>query len=70
MEKRSKESAHKVVKTSLQTKEEIRVCRLCDISNRAVGQNQVKADNGVDSETVLVGLVGVPYYDPLVCQYA
>ena len=70
MKLNGEESAHKVVETSLQTKEEVRVCRLRDISNRAVGQNQVKADNGVDSGAVLVGLVGVPCDDPLVCRYA
>ena len=36
------------------------MCRLGDVGNCAVGQNQVEADNGVDGETVLIGLVRVP----------
>jgi len=47
---------HEVVKPSLQTPEDIRVRRLRDIGNRAVGQNQVEADDGVDGKTILVGL--------------
>ena len=30
-------------------------------NNRAVRQNQVVANNGVDSKTMLISLVGVPY---------
>ena len=37
------------------------MCRLGDMSNRAVGQNQVVADDCVNARTMLVGLVGVPY---------
>ena len=53
---------HEVVESSLQAKEEVRVSRLGHVSDRAVGQNQVEAYNGVDRETVLIGLVRVPYW--------
>ena len=56
---RLEKPAHEVVEASLQTEEEIGICRLGDIPNRAVGQNQVVADNGIDDETVLVSLVGI-----------
>ena len=58
---RSEKPTHEVVKTSFQTKEEVGVRRLGDISNRAVGKNQIEADNGVDGETMLISLVGVSY---------
>ena len=58
---RSEKVTHEIIKTSLQTPEEIRVRRLGDIGNRAVGQNQVEADDGVDAKTMLISLVGVPY---------
>ena len=61
MAMRSRKVTHEVVKTSLQTPEQVRVRRLGDISNRAVGQNQVVADDGVEGKTVLISLVGVPY---------
>ena len=48
---------YKVVESSLQAKEEGRICRLGHVGNRAVWQNQIEADNGVDGETVLIGLV-------------
>ena len=52
---------HEVIKASLQTPEKVRVLRLGDTGNRAVGQNQVVANDGVDGKTVLVSLEGVPY---------
>ena len=52
---------HKIVKTSLQTPEQVRVRRLVDISSRAIGQNQVVADDGIEAKTILIRLVGVPY---------
>ena len=58
---RSERPTHEVVKTSLQTKEEVGVGRLADISNRAVGKNQVEADDGVDGKPILTSLVAVPY---------
>ena len=58
---RSGEVTHEVVKTSLQTPEQVRVHRFGDMSNCAVGQNQVVADNGVDGRTILISLEGVPY---------
>jgi len=57
---RSGKRTHEVVEASLQTPEEVGVRRLGDISNRAVGQNQVEADDGVEAQTILVGLVRVP----------
>ena len=54
--------AHKVVVSSLQPKEEVGVSRLGHIGDRAVGQNQVEADNGVDRKTVLIALIGVAYW--------
>ena len=57
---RSGKRTHEVVEASLQTPEEVGVRRLGDISNRAVGQNQVVADDGVEAQTILVGLVRVP----------
>ena len=35
--------------------------RLGYITDCAVGQNQIEADDGVDGKTILIGLVGVPY---------
>ena len=61
MTMRSGKVTHEVVKTTLQTPEQVRVRRLCDISNRAVGQNQVEPNDGVEGETILISLVGVPY---------
>jgi len=52
---------HEIVQASLQAPEEIRVRRLGDIGNRAIGQNQVDADDGVNDKTILVSLVRVPY---------
>jgi hypothetical protein len=34
--------------------------RLGHTGDRAVGQNQVVSDNGVDGKTILIGLVGEP----------
>ena len=51
---------HEVVGSSLQTPEEVGVRRFGDISNGAVGQNQVEADDGVNAKAMLIGLVGVP----------
>ena len=51
---------HEIVKSSLQPEEEVGVGRLGHTGNRAVGQNQVEGDNGVDGKTVLIGLEGVP----------
>jgi len=59
---RSEKLTHEVVKASLQTKEEVGVPRLGDTSNRAVGKNQVEANNGIDDRTILISLVGVPYW--------
>ena len=59
---RSKKLTHEVVKAPLQTKEEVGVRRLSDASNRAVGKNQVEADNGIDDKTMLISLEGVPYW--------
>ena len=58
---RSGKVTHEVVKASLQTPEQVRVRRLGDISDRAVGQNQVVSDDGVEGKTILIRLVGVPY---------
>ena len=52
---------HEVVKASLQTPEQVRLRRLGDISNRAVGQDQVEADDGVDAEAMLISFEGIPY---------
>jgi len=49
-----------VVETSLQTKEQVGVRRLRDISNRPVGKNKVEGDNGVEGKTMLISLEGVP----------
>ena len=57
----SEEETHEVVKTPLQTPEQVRVRRLGDISNCPVGQNQVEANDGVEAKTVLISLIGVPY---------
>ena len=32
-----------------------------DISNRAVGENKIEGDNGVEGKTMLISLEGVPY---------
>ena len=53
--------AHEIVESSLQAKEEVRVGRLGHMSDCAVGQDQIIADDGVDGETILICLVGVPY---------
>ena len=58
---RSDQPTHDVVKTSLQAEEKVGVRRLGDISNRAVGKNQVEGDNGVEGKTMLISLVGVSY---------
>ena len=52
---------HEIVESSLQAEEEIWVGRLGHVRNCAVGQNQIIADNGVDGETILISLEGVPY---------
>ena len=52
---------HKVVVSSLQTKEEVGVSLPGHIGNCAVGQDQVEADNSVDRKTVLIALVRVAY---------
>ena len=57
-----KEWTHEVVETSFQTPEKVRVRRLGDVSNGAVGQDQVEANDSVDAKTILVGLVRVPYW--------
>ena len=57
----SEKPTHEVVKTSLQTEEEVGECRLGNTSNRAVGKNQVESDDVVENEAVLISLVGVPY---------
>ena len=54
--------AYKVVKPSLQPKEKVGMSPLGHIGSCAVGQDQVEADNGVDRKTVLIALVGVPYW--------
>jgi len=59
---RLEKPTHEVVKTSLQTKEEVGVRRLADINNCAVGKNQVEADDGVEGKTVLASLVAVSYW--------
>ena len=61
MEMGSEKPTHEVVETSLQTKEEVGECRPGNISNCAVGKNQVESDDVVENETMLVSLVGVPY---------
>jgi len=53
--------AHKVVKSSLQTEEEVGVSRLGHVGNCPVGQNQVEPDDSVDGEAILISLEGVPY---------
>jgi hypothetical protein len=50
---------YEVVKSSLQAKEEVGVSRLGHVGNCAVGKNQVEADNCVNGESMLIGLVGV-----------
>ena len=54
--------AHKVVKSPLQSKEQVGVSRLGNVGDCAVGQNQVEADDGVDGEAMLISLKGVPYW--------
>ena len=62
------EGAHEVIEASFQTPEEVRVGRLCNISNRAVWQNQGVTDNSVKTKTILVGLVRVPYWPSISLQ--
>ena len=50
---------HEVVEAPLQTEEEVGICRLGDITNRTIGQNQVVTDDGVNDKTMLVSLIGV-----------
>ena len=52
---------YEIVKASLQSPEEIRLRRLGHMSDRAIGQNQVEANDGVDTKTISISLVGVPY---------
>ena len=55
------EVIHEVVKASLQTPEQVGVRRLGDMSDCAVGQNQIVADDGVDCKAMLISLAGVSY---------
>ena len=41
-------TAHKIIESPFQAKKKVRMCGLGHIRNRAVGQDQVEADNGVD----------------------
>ena len=41
-------TAHKIIKSPFQTEKKVGMSRLGHIRNRAVGQDQVEADNGVD----------------------
>ena len=50
---------HEVVESSLQPKEEVGVGRLGHTGDRAIGQNQVVADDSVDGKAILIGLVRV-----------
>ena len=59
---RVRRMTHKVIVSSLQPKEEVGVGLLGHIRNCAVGKDQVEADNGVNRKTVLIALVGVPYW--------
>ena len=61
MAMRSGKVTHEVVKTSLQTPEQVRVRLFSDISNSAIWQNQVVSDDGVDGKTILISFVGVAY---------
>jgi len=54
-------ATYKVVESSLQSKEEVGVSRLGHVSDCAVGQDQIEADDGVDSKAILIGLVGISY---------
>jgi len=54
-------TTHEVVESSLQSKEEVGVSRLGHVSDCAVGQDQIEADDGVDSKAILIGLVGISY---------
>ena len=53
--------ADEVVETSLQTKEQVGMGRLGDMSNRAVGENKIEGNDGVEGKTMLISLEGVPY---------
>jgi hypothetical protein len=61
-------TAHEIIESPFQAEKEVRMRRLGHVCNSAVGQDQVEADNGVNCQTILAGLVGVSCWMPVSMQ--